>query len=64
MTLLDDVSQTYIQGKVDVFFVGRMFQKNPGLVWAFADQLGVEVRQAGQIEWGFKGRARLPDKKQ
>lgn len=38
-------------------FVGRMFQKNPGLVWAFADELGVELHHSLQIGWGFQGRA-------
>ena len=38
---------------LDLVIVGRMFQKNPGLVWAWADELDVEVRQANQIRWGF-----------
>lgn len=40
----------------DVCFVGRWLQKNPGLVWQFAEELGVEIFQAHQIEWGFSGR--------
>ena len=44
-------------GHADVVFVGRMFQKNPGQVWAMADQIGVEIEAAKQIGWGFKGRA-------
>ncbi|KAF1953765.1 NADPH dehydrogenase [Byssothecium circinans] len=43
---------------LDVVFAGRMFQKNPGLVWAWADDLGVEVRWANQIRWGFGGRGK------
>ncbi|OSD04957.1 FMN-linked oxidoreductase [Trametes coccinea BRFM310] len=46
------------KGQADVIFVGRMFQKNPGLVWKFADDLGVEIHVAGQIAWGFRGRAK------
>lgn len=42
--------------RADVAFVGRYFQKNPGLVWTFAEDLGVELYLAHQIEWGFKGR--------
>lgn len=42
---------------LDVTFVGRMFQKNPGLVWTFAEELGVEISAANQIKWGFGGRA-------
>lgn len=41
---------------LDVAISGRMFQKNPGLVWAWADDLGVKIRQANQIRWGFGGR--------
>ncbi|KAF2734410.1 FMN-linked oxidoreductase [Polyplosphaeria fusca] len=43
---------------LDVVFAGRMFQKNPGLVWAWADDLGVEGRWANQIRWGFGGRGK------
>lgn len=41
---------------VDVIFVGRGFQKNPGLVWEWAEELGTEIKVANQIGWGFKGR--------
>ncbi|KAF2279096.1 FMN-linked oxidoreductase [Westerdykella ornata] len=44
------------EGGLDMVFVGRMFQKNPGLVWSFAEDLGVEARWANQIRWGFGGR--------
>ena len=42
---------------LDMAIVGRMFQKNPGLVWTFAEELGVEIDVAHQIAWGFGGRA-------
>ncbi|KAG6819984.1 hypothetical protein H0H93_006814 [Arthromyces matolae] len=45
------------KGQADAVFVGRGFQKNPGLVWSFADDLGVDLHQASQIGWGFAGRA-------
>ncbi|TFY68969.1 hypothetical protein EVJ58_g694 [Rhodofomes roseus] len=44
------------EGAADVIFVGRQFQKNPGTVWAFAEELGVTITQNHQIEWGFIGR--------
>ena len=44
--------------RADVIFVGRQFQKNPGQVWAMAEELGVEIHVAHQIEWVFKGRGR------
>jgi 2,4-dienoyl-CoA reductase-like NADH-dependent reductase (Old Yellow Enzyme family) len=42
--------------RADVVFVGRQFQKNPGQVWAMAEELGVEIHAAHQIEWAFRGR--------
>ncbi|XP_006463504.1 hypothetical protein AGABI2DRAFT_225342 [Agaricus bisporus var. bisporus H97] len=45
-------------GTADAIFVGRGFQKNPGLVWAMADELGVEIYNANQIEWGWRGRGK------
>jgi len=42
---------------VDLIAAGRMFQKNPGLVWAWADDLDIEIQLAHQIGWGFGGRA-------
>jgi 2,4-dienoyl-CoA reductase-like NADH-dependent reductase (Old Yellow Enzyme family) len=45
------------EGGLDVALVGRMFQKNPGLVWTFAEELGTEIHVAHQISWGFGGRA-------
>ena len=41
------------KGVADVVFVGRGFQKNTALVWQWAGELGVEVRLANQIGWGF-----------
>ena len=42
---------------LDLAIIGRMFQKNPGLVWTFAEELGVRINVANQIRWGFGGRA-------
>jgi len=42
--------------RADVIFVGQQFQKNPGQVWAMAEELGVEERVGHQMEW--------PDRKQ
>ena len=47
----------------DVVFVGRQFQKNPGAVWQFAEELGVDVTVAHQIEWGFLGRGNVARKR-
>ncbi|KAI0643110.1 FMN-linked oxidoreductase [Trametes meyenii] len=47
------------KGQADVVLVGRQFQKNPGTVWAFAEDLGVTLTQAHQIEWGWMGRGKL-----
>jgi 2,4-dienoyl-CoA reductase-like NADH-dependent reductase (Old Yellow Enzyme family) len=41
---------------LDVAVAGRMFQKNPGLVWSWAEELEVQINVANQIRWGFGGR--------
>ncbi|THW00103.1 NADH:flavin oxidoreductase/NADH oxidase [Aureobasidium pullulans] len=41
---------------LDVIMVGRLFQKNPGVVFAFAEELGVEVNMPNQIRWGWSKR--------
>ncbi|KAL9567280.1 hypothetical protein ACKAV7_008522 [Fusarium commune] len=43
--------------EVDLVAAGRIFQKNPGLVWAWADDLGFNIQVAHQIGWGFGVRA-------
>ncbi len=48
------------KGQADAVLVGRGFQKNPGLVWSFAEDLDVEVTLANQIHWGFRGRRGKP----
>jgi len=47
-------------GALDLVAVGRGFQKNPGLVFAWADELGAEVQMPNQIRWGFGGRGAVP----
>ncbi|KAH9905611.1 FMN-linked oxidoreductase [Xylariomycetidae sp. FL2044] len=49
---------------IDVAVAGRMFQKNPGLVWTWAEDLGVSINVANQIGWGFGGRGRVVTVKQ
>ena len=44
------------KGQADAVFVGRQFQKEPGTVWKFADDLGITISAANQISWGFVGR--------
>lgn len=43
---------------LDLVAAGRMFQKNPGLVWYWADDLDLPINLAHQIGWGFGGRAK------
>lgn len=45
-------------GYADVVMVGRHFQKNPGTVWEFAEELGVNIQLPSQIRWGVKGRGK------
>lgn len=49
---------------LDLAIVGRYFQRNPGLVWSFAEDLGVEINVANQIRWGFGGRVGFPKQKE
>ena len=55
-------AQELLEEGLDLAIVGRMFQKNPGLVWAWAEELGVQVNVANQIRWGFGGRPGAPKK--
>lgn len=50
-------NQILEDGKADIVFVGRQFQKDPATVWTFAEQLDMQVKTANQIEWAWKGRA-------
>jgi 2,4-dienoyl-CoA reductase-like NADH-dependent reductase (Old Yellow Enzyme family) len=52
------LAEETLQSGVDVVQAGRWFQENPGLVRAFAKELGVEVSMANQIGWGFGGRGK------
>jgi 2,4-dienoyl-CoA reductase-like NADH-dependent reductase (Old Yellow Enzyme family) len=53
-TLAEDLLE---QG-LDIVTVGRGFQNNPGLVFAWADELGVTVQMPNQIRWAFAGRGK------
>lgn len=48
--------------ELDLIAAGRMFQKNPGLVWTWAEELGIQINVANQIRWGFGGRPGAPKK--
>ncbi|CAG9945810.1 unnamed protein product [Clonostachys rosea f. rosea IK726] len=50
------LAEDTLQSGIDVVLAGRWFQQNPGLVGAFAQELGVKVRMAHQIGWSFVGR--------
>jgi 2,4-dienoyl-CoA reductase-like NADH-dependent reductase (Old Yellow Enzyme family) len=50
------LAEQILQQGLDAVFVAKGFQRNPGLVWEFATQVGVQIELAHQIGWGFKGR--------
>ncbi|KAF4981315.1 hypothetical protein FZEAL_2848 [Fusarium zealandicum] len=56
------LAEEVLQSGIDVVFAGRWFQENPGLVRAFANELGVQVKMANQIDWSFKGRGKRGEK--
>lgn len=50
------IAQEQLDLGLDFVFSGRWFQKNPGLVFSFADDLNVDVKMPHQIQWAFGGR--------
>ncbi|KAK4917410.1 NADH-dependent flavin oxidoreductase, partial [Elasticomyces elasticus] len=52
------LAEEVVQSGIDAVQAGRWFQLNPGLVRAFAEELGVKVRMATQIDWSFEGRGK------
>jgi 2,4-dienoyl-CoA reductase-like NADH-dependent reductase (Old Yellow Enzyme family) len=52
-----DTAQAVLdKGQADAIFVGRQFQREPGTVLKFAEDLGVSIALASQIGWAFSGR--------
>lgn len=49
-TLAEEILQS---GDADFTLVGSGFLKNPGLVWAWADELGVRVNTSWSYTWPF-----------
>ncbi len=54
------VADELLKEGLDMIMVGRFFLRNPGLVWSWADDLGVTLFQAQQYAWGFYGRQGKP----
>jgi len=50
------VAEKLLQDGLDLVFVGRWLQKNPGLVFTWGDELDVKVQMPNQIRWAFHGR--------
>ncbi|KAI0323480.1 FMN-linked oxidoreductase, partial [Cubamyces sp. BRFM 1775] len=48
------------KGQADVVFVGLQFQKNPGTVWAFAEDLGVTLTIALPLSIGMRATCPRP----
>ncbi|CCH44080.1 hypothetical protein BN7_3639 [Wickerhamomyces ciferrii] len=46
-------NDTLEAGHADIVLSGRAFLKNPGLVWKWADDLGVRIKHSKQYEWPF-----------
>ncbi|KAJ6631232.1 hypothetical protein B0H10DRAFT_2207601 [Mycena sp. CBHHK59/15] len=44
--------------QADVVFVGKQFLENPGTVWAFARELGVDIALTDQLGWAFQWRGK------
>jgi 2,4-dienoyl-CoA reductase-like NADH-dependent reductase (Old Yellow Enzyme family) len=54
------LANQFLEEGLDVVMAGRHFQKNPGLVWSWAEDLGTSINIANQIRWGFAGRGGVP----
>ena len=52
------LAEEVLQNGVDAVCAGRWFQQNPGLVLAYARELGDTVRMANQIDWSSVGRGK------
>lgn len=52
------LAEEALQTGVDAVMSGRWFQQNPGLIGAFARELGAKVKMANQIDWSFEGRGK------
>lgn len=59
-----ELAEKVVQSGIDAVRVGRWFQQNPGLIRTFANELGVKVRMATQIDWGFEGRGKRRQQQQ
>jgi 2,4-dienoyl-CoA reductase-like NADH-dependent reductase (Old Yellow Enzyme family) len=57
------LAEEQLEAGLDAVMAGRAFQKNPGLVWSWAEDLGVQIKVANQIGWGFKGRGDVSGRK-
>ncbi|KAL4987441.1 hypothetical protein BDW68DRAFT_188013 [Aspergillus falconensis] len=49
------MAEGFLQQGLDVVMCGRWFQKNPGLVYQFADELGVKFKMSSQYGWALGG---------
>ncbi|KAF2224531.1 NADH:flavin oxidoreductase/NADH oxidase [Elsinoe ampelina] len=52
------LAEEQLRDGLDLVIAGRWFQKDPALVWTWAEELGVQAQTANQIRWGFGGRGR------
>lgn len=50
-----ELAESLLQSGLDAVMVGRGFQKNPGLVWKWAEELNVETNVAKQMRWAIPG---------
>ncbi|SCU81194.1 LADA_0B11694g1_1 [Lachancea dasiensis] len=50
---IDETTEMIERGDYDIALIGREFLRNPGLVWSWADKLGIRINHALQYGWGF-----------
>ncbi|KAL3441454.1 hypothetical protein BJX65DRAFT_322409, partial [Aspergillus insuetus] len=49
------MAEGFLNDGLDAIMCGRWFQKSPGLVYSYAEELGVDVKMSIQYGWAFKG---------
>ncbi|KAL2839452.1 hypothetical protein BJX68DRAFT_279395 [Aspergillus pseudodeflectus] len=49
------MAEGFLNDGLDAIMCGRWFQKSPGLVYSYAEELEVNVKMSTQYGWAFKG---------
>jgi 2,4-dienoyl-CoA reductase-like NADH-dependent reductase (Old Yellow Enzyme family) len=48
------MAESFLNDGLDAIMCGRWFQKSPGLVYSYAEELGLDVKMSTQYGWAFR----------